>query len=159
MNFVLACIKIPIEIREDGSTNPMVDRSEIEFSKCDELPPKKNDPNAFVIEKLSSFLTAQKSNNEAHNKISTEESNQKVISTPSNFSFSEKITDTEKEQIVKLFVTKDEINNVNKKRGQTVTFKNNIKIKKNRTFTEKMRPSLIAKDEVVDSAQSLKGQA
>ena len=159
MNVVLACIKIPIEISEDGSTNPMIDRSEIEFSKCDKLPPKKNDPNSFVIEKLSSFLTAQKRNNKTQNEINVEQSNQKETSTPSNFSFSEKITDTEKEQIVKLFVTKDEIKNVNKKRGQTVTFKNNIKLKKNRTFTEKIRPLLISKDEVVDSAQSLKGQA
>lgn len=147
---------MPIEIKEDGSTVPMVNRTEIEFTKSNELPPEKENPNAFVIEKLSCFLNLQKQEKEKQQekeqqKKEEEEQQEEQINT--SISFSNQFTKVEKEQIVKLFVNKDEIKNNHKKRGQTTTFKTTSKIKNKRKFTEKLRPSITEEDGDADSVQ------
>jgi len=173
MSYIIANIKMPIEIKKDGSTVPMINRTEIEFTKSNELPPEKENPNAFVIEKLSCFLNLQKEKEEQQQqqqqqqqkeeeeeeqqkqqeeKEKEEEQQQQEEETNTSISFSNQFTKVEKEQIVKLFVNKEEINN-HKKRGKTTTFKRTSKIKNKRKFTEKLRPPITEEDEVADSVQ------
>ena len=173
MSYIIANIKMPLQIKEDGSTVPMVNRTEIEFTKSNELPPEKENPNAFVIEKLSYFLNLQKQEEEKEKQEKEkqeqkkqekekqkkeEEEQQKEEQEEeeepnTDISFSDQFTKVEKEQIVKLFVNKDEIKNNHKKRGQTTTFKNTSKIKNKRKFTEKLRPSITEEDGDADSVQ------
>ena len=56
--YVIANIKIPIEIKEDGSIVPQKDCIDIEFSNCQELPKKQDcEVNySFAMNKLSVFL-------------------------------------------------------------------------------------------------------
>lgn len=56
--YVIANIKIPIEIMEDGSIEPQKDYIDIEFSDCEQLPKKQEcDVNhTFVMNNLSMFL-------------------------------------------------------------------------------------------------------
>ena len=39
---LFANVKIPIEVKEDGTIEPLKEYITIEFSKCNELPPKQN---------------------------------------------------------------------------------------------------------------------
>jgi len=56
--YVIANIKIPIEIMEDGSIEPQKEYIDIEFSECEQLPKKQEcDVNhTFVMNNLSMFL-------------------------------------------------------------------------------------------------------
>jgi hypothetical protein len=199
MSYIIATIKIPIEIKKDGSTVPMINRTEIEFTKSNELPPEKENPNAFVIKKLSCFLKLQEEKEkekekeqqqqqqqeeeqeekeqqqEEEEQEEKEEEQQKEEEEQqkekeeeqeqeqeehdekeeenTSISFSNQFTKVEKEQIVKLFVNKDEIKNNHKKRGQTTTFKRTSKIKNKRKFTEKLRPPITEEDGDADSVQ------
>ena len=40
--YMYACVRIPIELTEDGHHITYNDHAKIEFEKCDELPPKSN---------------------------------------------------------------------------------------------------------------------
>jgi hypothetical protein len=169
MSYIIANIKMPIEIKKDGSTVPMINRTEIEFTKSNELPPEKENPNAFVIEKLSCFLNLQKEKEkeeqekeeqqqqqkeeQEEEEEEEEEEQQHQEKTNPDISFSNQFTQVEKEQIVKLFVNKEEIKNNHKKRGQTTTFKRTSNIKNKRKFTEKLRPPITEEDGDADSVQ------
>ena len=54
--YVMATLKIPMEIKEDGSTVSLTQRSEIMFSECNELPPEYPNYQDLVSQKLSHYL-------------------------------------------------------------------------------------------------------
>ena len=51
MSYVTAILKIPIEMI-DNKPNLLTNYTEIEFEKCDTLPPKKNNPNLMILDKF-----------------------------------------------------------------------------------------------------------
>lgn len=57
--YIIANIKIPIEIKNDGSLEPILDRKFIEYNKCDNLPPI-NTENSTIIGGLIEFLKHNK---------------------------------------------------------------------------------------------------
>jgi hypothetical protein len=59
--YLIANIKIPIEVKENGSIEPLKDYINIEFSKCSELP-KKQDTQvnyAFVMNNIKNLLSEE----------------------------------------------------------------------------------------------------
>ena len=54
--YVIAVIRLPIEILENGTTRTLEKRSTVEFEKCNELPPEKDDNSNQIISKLSEFI-------------------------------------------------------------------------------------------------------
>ncbi len=169
MKYVIANIKIPIEILPNNTTNPLINRSEIEFSNCDELPPEQSDQNAIIIQKLSQFLnnvrkptenppvpiTEQKQEQKQETKIkyvfSDPEEPEQPLQQPDlpekeeaseqlPITFSPNLTPAEKEHITNLFITKTELEKTHyHPRSHTVTFKNNPRLQKVRKFTAKVR--------------------
>lgn len=109
--YVIANIKIPIEILENGSTNPFMERCSIELEKCQILPPENKNNNSLFIEKLTEFINK----NTNHNKSENTQTNN-IISN--------------------LFVDKNEIKSRSKPRSLITTFKNYPTKKINR-FTMK----------------------
>lgn len=112
--YIIANIKIPIEILENGSTNPFMERCAIELEKCEILPPENKNNNSLFIEKLTEFI----------NKNTNHNQNNKPENTPTN------------DIISNLFVNKDEIKSRSKTRSLVTTFKNYPTKKINR-FTVK----------------------
>ena len=62
--FVIATIQIPIEIHENGESIPMMDRSHIEVTPCDELPPIQDNPSQLIMEKFAEILATTKKQKE-----------------------------------------------------------------------------------------------
>lgn len=56
MKYILANIRIPIEINDTGNTKPLLSRSSIEIFKCTELPPENPNYSKDIANKISSFL-------------------------------------------------------------------------------------------------------
>lgn len=59
--YLIANIKIPIEVKENGSIEPLKDYIDIEFSKCSALP-KKQDSQvnyAFVMNNIKNLLSEE----------------------------------------------------------------------------------------------------
>ena len=54
--YVIAVIRLPIEILENGTTRTLEKRSAVEFEKCSELPPEKDDNSNQIVSKLSEFI-------------------------------------------------------------------------------------------------------
>ena len=52
----MAQINIPIEVLSNGQTQPHIRCAQIEFLPCDNLPPEHENPNQFVMEKMSAWL-------------------------------------------------------------------------------------------------------
>ena len=109
--YIIANIKIPIEILENGSTHPFMERCTIELEKCEILPPENKSNNSLFIEKLTEFINK----NTNHTKSETAPTND-IISN--------------------LFVNKNEIKSRSKNRSLVTTFKNYPTKKINR-FTVK----------------------
>jgi hypothetical protein len=167
MKYVIANIKIPIEILPNNTTNPLINRSEIEFSNCDELPPEQSDQNAIIIQKLSQFLNnVRKPTDNPPVPVPTPITEQEIkikyvfsdheepeqplqqpylvekeeTTAPLPISFSPNLTPKEKEHITNLFITKTELENKqHHPRSHTLTFKNNPRLQKVRKFTAKVR--------------------
>ena len=56
MKYILANIRIPIEITDTGNTKPLLSRSSIEVFNCTELPPENPNYSKDIANKISSFL-------------------------------------------------------------------------------------------------------
>lgn len=97
--YIIANIKIPIEILENGSTNPFMERCAIELEKCETLPPENKNNNSLFIEKLTEFINKNTNHNKSEN-------------IPTN------------DIISNLFVNKNEIKSRSKTRSLVTTFKN-----------------------------------
>ena len=54
--YIMAQINIPIEVLTNGQTHPHVRCAQIEFLPCDKLPPEHENPNQFIMEKMSAWL-------------------------------------------------------------------------------------------------------
>jgi GTP cyclohydrolase FolE2 len=57
MKYVYANIKIPVEVKTDGSIEPLKDYINIEFTECNELPEKNTNLNySRIMDSLSNFV-------------------------------------------------------------------------------------------------------
>lgn len=120
--YIMAQINIPIEVLPNGQTRPHVSCAQIEFLPCEHLPPEHDNPNQFIMEKMSAWLGGN------INKTKT---------------FTEPLSDSQEQEIeepiLSLFVSKEDIERTVKVRGQTITFKNYPKAIHSRNLTEKNR--------------------
>ena len=122
--YIMAQINIPIEILSGGQTRPHVRCAQIAFSPCDQLPPEHDNPNQFIMEKLSSWL-------QSDHKTPT--------SVPCSPSYPPS-NESEPDQIMSsLIISKEDIERTQKTRGQTITFKNYPRALRSRNLTEKNR--------------------
>jgi hypothetical protein len=144
--YIIANIKIPIQLFENGVTSAITERIHVEIEKCDELPEIQDNYNKAFVEKLSSFLHKLPT---PHLKNENENENKSVIAKPT-------ITEsTNREPIFppppRIFITKDEIKSYSKKQSSAVSFKNNRHKKAKRmTLKNYYVPSTIKS--VVDSS-------
>lgn len=82
--YLIANIKIPIEVKANGSIEPLKDYIDIEFSKCSELP-KKQDTQvnyAFVMNNIKNLLseeTEEKIPDEKEQEVPEEKEEQKIM--------------------------------------------------------------------------------
>jgi hypothetical protein len=114
--YIMAQINIPIEILSNGQTRPHVQCAQIAFSPCDQLPPEHDNPNQFIMEKLSTWLQ----NDRAPPPPPSDESDPCSI-------------------LSSLVISKEDIERTPKTRGHTITFKNYPKAIRSRNLTEKNR--------------------
>jgi len=117
--YIMAQINIPIEVLSNGQTRPHIRCAQIEFLPCDKLPPEHENPNQFVMEKMSAWLGGDNKKTETF--------------TESNY-----IPESEK-SLLSLFISKEDIARTFKARGQTITFKNYPKAIRSHNMTEKNR--------------------
>ena len=61
MSYIYAIVKIPINIKEDGTYETMNDRIYTTIETCDELPPINEDQTNDIAEKLQVLLQSKKS--------------------------------------------------------------------------------------------------
>jgi len=125
--YIMAQINIPIEVLSDGQTRPHIRCAQIEFLPCDKLPPEHDNPNQFIMEKMSTWLGGGNNgdNKGGNNKTET-------------FTESKHIPEPE-ELLLSLFISKEDIARTVKSRGQTITFKNYPKAIRSHNMTEKKR--------------------
>ena len=116
--YIMAQINIPIEVLSDGQTRPHVRCAQIEFLPCDKLPPEHDNPNQFIMEKMSAWLGGGVKNTEPLPVSQEYESEESLLS---------------------LFISKEDIASTVKTRGKTITFKNYSKAIRSRSLTEKNR--------------------
>ena len=116
--------------------SPLINRSEIEFTNCDILPPEVDNPNSIIVEKLLSFINK--------NENVGEEQNKEINNSPN-----------EKQNI---FIKLEEIKNKSRERSKTTTFKNFSKKNKSHKYTSKNR-NIFIEDEDVDEVQSQEDSA
>ena len=120
--YIFANVKIPIEIKNNNTYEPLTEYINIEYTKCNELPKKNTQNNNF------SFINNLKQIFENENKIDSE-------SQTDNNDLSMIINDEKKEdEIQKIIIQKDEIKNNNKNKNN-ISFK--TKIRKNNKYTLK----------------------
>ena len=128
--YIMAQINIPIEILPDGQTRHHIRCAQIEFLPCDHLPTEHDNPNQFIMEKMSKWLSV--------NNKKTETNSGSIVSFPSS-SPSFTTENIPEESILSLFISKEDIARTVKVRGQTITFKNYPKAIRSRSLTEKNR--------------------
>ena len=76
--YAYANIKIPVELKENGTLEPLKEYVQIEFSACNELP-KQNVNNLSAMNGLTSlFTTLTNVKNDSSNKISTHSNDNKL---------------------------------------------------------------------------------
>lgn len=141
--YIMAIIRIPVEIQSNGKTVTHDDKMQMDFQNIDKLPENvENKPSSNIFNDLFSNLTHKQSH------IVEEEEEEPKKEEPAN-----PITNA-LQQILKnqIFVKKDEIQK--KQRKSNTTFKNK-KSKINR-ITQKTYPTNIDQD--VDLVQSPMGQ-
>jgi len=149
--YIMAQINIPIEVLSNGQTQPYIRCAQIEFLPCDKLPPEHENPNQFIMEKMSAWLGGDNKNNNNKNTSIVSSSNNNIPeeSLP-NGTFSVdavggKLTNDvgrspeSFDVLVSLFVSKEDIERTVKARGQTITFKNYSKAIRSHNMTEKKR--------------------
>lgn len=111
--FVIATIQIPIEIHENGESIPMMDRSHIEVTPCDELPPIQDNPSQLIMEKFAEILATTKKQKEPIPEILHDDTQEKI----------------------QPMISPDEL--FTKKRGQSITFKHVTKNRHTHRITAK----------------------
>jgi hypothetical protein len=94
MKYVMANIKIPIEITKTGEQISHTDRTIVEFTPCNELPPQQNMDDIDFTALLQNLLNDKNKNTDIINKwnettISRDNIKKKVK--PKNMSFRKKI--------------------------------------------------------------------
>ena len=131
----MAQINIPIEVLSNGQTRPHIRCAQIEFLPCDNLPPEHENPNQFVMEKMSAWLGGNNKKTETFTEplpvsqeYETDDSANPTSSTPIFIP-----------ELLSLFISKEDIARTVKTRGQTITFKNYPKAIRSHNMTEKNR--------------------
>ena len=57
--YIMAVIKIPIEVAENDEYNSFLDRAIVTFEECDELPPIQDHDSIDLVGELSRLLSGQ----------------------------------------------------------------------------------------------------
>jgi len=125
--YVIACIRIPMKIFENGKYEMQKNLANIQFEDCNELPEKGNLDECnltsifekFYVNETNEHTINQTINDISNNKMNTNNTLQEPI-------------------IENIYVLKTEILNRNRKHIKNNTFKNNIKENLNR-FSRKTR--------------------
>jgi hypothetical protein len=126
--YVIACIRIPMKIFENGKYEMQKNLANIQFEDCNELPEKGNLDEcnlSSIFEKF--YVSVSEINEPSINQITNDISNNEIND------------NTLQEPIIEnIYVLKTEILNRNRKHIKNNTFKNNIKENLNR-FSRKTR--------------------
>lgn len=104
--YIIANIKIPIQVFENGTTSAITERIHVEIEKCNELPEIQDNYNKTFLDKLSLFLHKPEAENPVIEK-------------------SDAVTKSEISPSPRIFITKEEIQSYSKKQSRAVTFKHN----------------------------------
>jgi hypothetical protein len=130
--YLLAVIKMPVELNEDNSIVSLMDYAETDFEECGELPPIIENQQKNVNDKLMSFLKRS-------DELKELKLEQYQLKEQQNKREQDRIKEMEQDRQKELDriknspylnINKDEINN-NKKKSLINTFKNyNVKDKK-----------------------------
>jgi septal ring factor EnvC (AmiA/AmiB activator) len=155
--YIFANIKLPLEIKDDGTVEILRDYVHINFEKCDELPEKQSSSAnyAFLMNNLLDLMNSNKNDDgqvddclEENNDESEEDFDQSLEDNGENqneeLEENETITATFNENIdpdmqneIMLFIKKEELNN------RQTSSRNNMSFKKKRynmnRFTSKRR--------------------
>lgn len=141
-NFIIANIKLLIEISDDGKYQIHEDRTHIDFNPCDELPPiRKTEDGENIMQNILQMVSSSTNKikwNSRDDDVSEYEEEDNGTATGSDDDSSEKDSDSdkdEKEEEEEPRVYNHEINNEPKKTSLTTTLKNRVKnniSKKNR---------------------------
>jgi hypothetical protein len=126
MKYILANIKIPVIINDDGTTTSLMSRSVVYIEPCTELPPENKEYKKDFSNKINNFLI----NHKDDTPIEIEKS-----STPEN---------------VELYIKKEELIQPPRERSQNISFKKYKKISNHR-LSNKRRPIIQSED--VDQKQ------
>ena len=142
--YIMAQINIPIEVLSDGQTRPHVRCAQIEFLPCDKLPPEHDNPNQFIMEKMSAWLGGDNNGQGAFTSPTTNSVGGRRPPEEFGDNTTKTITESKhihepEELLLSLFVSKEDIARTVKARGQTITFKNYSKAIRSRSLTEKNR--------------------
>lgn len=61
-NYVIANIRIPIQVKPDGTTESLINHSIITIEKCDELPPENGNQLLMIQETVQKYLETSANN-------------------------------------------------------------------------------------------------
>jgi len=131
--YIIACIRIPMKLFEDGKYEMQKNLANIQFEDCDELPEKGNLEECNLGSLFEKFYINEP-NETTINKITNDISNNEMNT---NNTLQEPIIEN-----MNMYVLKTEILNRNRKHIKNNTFKNKIKENLNR-FSRKNRESLV----------------
>ena len=117
--YVIANIRLPVEMLEDGTMKTHTDRADIQFETCDELPPINQTQNMTAFANLQDILTkgTEKGTGQGLEKVEQE-------------------SEPELTNQLKLIINKDELTK-EKKRSMSTTFRNSSSSSHN--YTAKKR--------------------
>ena len=142
--YLIANVKIPMEISENGTYESLTDYLSIDFTHCDKLPEKSQDLNSSLNSKYKSMIDGLFSNKTEDEEgplecpLEEEENKEDDPFAPLDDQTEEQKEEyeedpTQEEPIFKLSVLLNEI--AQKKQGKNTSFKN--KTKNKHTFSQK----------------------
>jgi len=130
--YIIANIKIPVEIKKDGTLQPELDRKYIEYNKCHSLPPI-NTENSTIIGGLIEFLK--------HNKLELNKEPDAQI-------------EEQMKKDLMLFITKEELAKHSSNSSSSAKKNNSQSFKRrpnnSHRFTNKKYPTIVLPKEDVD---------
>lgn len=138
-NFIIANIKLLIEISDDGKYKIHEDRTHIDFNPCDELPPiRKKEDGENIMQNILQMVSSSSSTNKIKwnsrdGDVSEYEDPEEEANQSDDDSSENDDEDSDKEEEPRVY--NHEINNQPKKTSLTTTLKNRVKnniSKKNR---------------------------
>jgi hypothetical protein len=142
--YVIANIRLPVEMLEDGTMKTHTDRADIQFETCYELPPINKTQNMTAFSNLQDILTKgtekgmeEKEQMEEKGMEEKEQMESQTIERRTELKTDEKNNGQELINTMKLIINKDELTKEKKQRSMSTTFRNNSSSSHN--YTSKKR--------------------